>query len=209
MPPPKQILPAIIAQDQQELDQMLNKIPFAENIMLDLMDGKFVEAKSLDFPMKLPKNHRYQLHLMAVNPLEHLKEIPPEIDTVILHIETLEDVSEAIHEIRSKNRGIYLALNPETPATAVKPYLKEIDGVLIMTVNPGQYGAKFLPEQLFKVRELRETSTTLNIEVDGGMSDKTIGLAVAAGANMVASGSFIMKSPSPESAYNILKLFLT
>ena len=89
----------------------------------------------------------------------------------------------------------------------MEPYLEKLNGVLIMSVNPGQYGAKFLPEQLAKVRALREKSKTINIEVDGGMSDKTIGLAVAAGANMIASGSFIMKSLDPEAAYNILHMF--
>jgi ribulose-phosphate 3-epimerase len=78
-----------------------------------------------------------------------------------------------------------------------------------MSVNPGQYGAQFLPDQLEKVRQLRAKSKTLNIEVDGGMTDRTIGLAIAAGANMIASGSFIIKSKDPEAAFNILKIFFS
>ena len=207
MPPQNQILPAIIAQNQQKLDQMLDRIPFAENIMLDLMDGKFVGATSLDFPMKLPTGPSYQLHIMAVDPLERIKELPQQVDTVILHAETLDDISEAIGETEKKGLNLLIALNPTTSINVVEQYLDQLDGVLIMSVNPGQYGAKFLPEQLHKVRKLREKSREINIEVDGGMSDKTIGLAVAAGANMIASGSFIMKSRDPEAAYNILSMF--
>lgn len=207
MPPKNQILPAIIAQNQNELTTMLKKIPFAENIMLDLMDGKFVASSSLDFPMRLPEGQEYQLHMMAVDPLELIKNLPPQVDTVIMHAEALDNIDEAIEATAKQGLKLFIALNPQTPVTAVEPYLEKLNGVLIMSVNPGQYGAKFLPEQLAKVRALREKSNKINIEVDGGMSDKTIGLAVAAGANMIASGSFIMKSQDPESAYNILHMF--
>lgn len=207
MPPKNQILPAIIAQNQNELTKMLKKIPFAENIMLDLMDGKFVPSSSLDFPMRLPEGQQYQLHMMAVDPLERIKNLPPQVDTVIMHAETLDNIDEAIKATAKQGSKLFIALNPQTPVTVVEPYLKKLNGVLIMSVNPGQYGANFLPEQLAKVRALREKSTEINIEVDGGMSDQTIGLAMAAGANMIASGSFIMKSQDPEAAYNILHMF--
>ena len=209
MAPQNQVLPAIIAQNQQELDQMLEKTPFAENIMLDLMNGKFVGAFSLDFPLKLPEGPRYQLHIMAVNPLERIKQLPPQVDTVILHAETLKDISEAVAEAKKLSLSLFIALNPDTPVSVLDQHLGALDGVLIMSVNPGQYGAQFLPDQLEKVRRLRAKSKTLNIEVDGGMTDRTIGLAIAAGANMIASGSFIMKSKDPEVAFNILKIFFS
>lgn len=175
--------------------------------MLDLMDGKFVASSSLDFPMKLPEGQQYQLHMMAVDPLGRIKIIPPQVDTVIIHAEALDNIEQAIAAAEKQDLKLFIALNPQTPVSTVEPYLEKLNGVLIMSVNPGQYGAKFLPEQLAKVRALREKSKTINIEVDGGMSDKTIGLAVAAGANMIASGSFIMKSLDPEAAYNILHMF--
>ena len=209
MPSQNQILPAIIAKNQEELDQMLQKIPFAPNIMLDLMDGKFVGATSLDFPMTLPEGPRYQLHIMATDPLKRVKTVPPQVDTVILHAETLENIEEAIDVAREKKLGLFIALNPETPISVVEKYLDQLDGVLIMSVNPGQYGAEFLPDQLNKVKKLRALSKEINLEVDGGMKDTTIGLAVCAGANMIASGSFIMKSKAPESAYNILMMFFS
>lgn len=202
-----QVLPAIIAQNQEELDRMLTRIMFANNIMLDLMDGEFVDSISLDFPMKLPYGKNYQLHMMTNDPLNRINNIPQQIKTIILHIETLDDIEKAIKMVRNDKYKIFIALNPKTPLKILKPYVEIIDGALIMTVTPGQYGAKFLPKQLEKVRKLREISNTLNIEVDGGMTDKTIGLAISAGANMIASGSFIMKSSDPKESYDKLRMF--
>ena len=202
-----QVLPAIIAQNQEELDRMLTRIMFANNIMLDLMDGEFVDSISLDFPMKLPYGKNYQLHMMTNDPLNRINNIPQQINTIILHIETLDDIERAIKKVKNDKYKIFIALNPKTPLKILKPYVEIIDGALIMTVTPGQYGAQFLPKQLEKVRKLREISNTLNIEVDGGMTDKTIGLAISAGANMIASGSFIMKSSNPKESYDKLRMF--
>lgn len=201
-----EVLPAIIASDQVGLDEMLDRVKdFAENIMLDLMDGKFVQATSLNFPMKLPKGPRYQFHVMAIDPIQRLKDAPDEVDTVVLHAETLGEICEAIKAARDKKVKLFIALNPETPVSVLDPYLDRLDGVLIMSVNPGQYGAKFLPEQLEKVRAVRAKSQTITIEVDGGMNHMTMGATVEAGANQIASGSYIMKSVDPEAAYESLK----
>ena len=204
--PKNEILPAVIASDQQGLDEMLVKVKdFVDNIMLDLMDGKFVPASSLDFTMKLLQGPRYQFHVMAVDPIDRMMKAPSEVDTVVLHAESLDSITDAIQAAKEKGVKLFIALNPETSVDAVKPYLDELDGVLIMSVHPGQYGAQFLPEQLDKVRNLRAVSKTITIEVDGGMNDKSMGQAVAAGANQIASGSYIMKNSDPESAYKSLK----
>ena len=204
--PKNEILPAVIADDQSGLDDMLEKVKdFAENIMLDLMDGKFVKASSLDFPMTLPSGPRYQFHVMAVDPIERLNNAPPEIDAVVLHAETLKSIPDALNAAKTKGVELFIALNPDTSIDVVKPYLDKLDGVLIMSVHPGQYGAKFLPEQLEKVKAIRSINKSITIEVDGGMNNKTMPLAVAAGANQIASGSYIMKNSDPEAAYESLK----
>ena len=125
---------------------------------------------------------------------------------MVLHAETIENIEEALEITKDRKLNLFIALNPETPISEIEQYLDQLDGVLIMSVNPGQYGAKFLPDQLKKVRKLREKSRDINLEVDGGMKDSTIGLAIAAGANMIASGSFIMKSMDPETAQIIQHL---
>ena len=205
----KEVLPAIIASNQAELDEMLDRVKdFAGNIMLDLMDGKLVQASSLDFSLKLPKGPRYQFHIMAVDPIPRMMDAPDEVDTVVLHAETLDEIGDAIEAAREKKVKLFIALNPETPVSVVEPYLDKLNGVLIMSVHPGQYGAKFLPEQLEKVREIRAKSETITIEVDGGMNDRTMRAAVDAGANQIASGSYIMKSGDPEAAYESLRALL-
>ena len=205
----KEVLPAIIASDQAGLDEMLDRVKdFAGNIMLDLMDGKLVQVSSLDFSLKLQKGPRYQFHVMAVDPIPRMMDAPDEVDTVVLHAETLDEIGEAIEAAREKKVKLFIALNPETPVSVVEPYLDKLDGVLIMSVHPGQYGARFLPEQLEKVREIRAKSETITIEVDGGMNDRTMGAAVDAGANQIASGSYIMKSDDPEAAYESLRALL-
>ena len=205
----KEVLPAIIASDQAGLDEMLDRVKdFAGNIMLDLMDGKLVQASSLDFSLKLPKGPRYQFHVMAVDPIPRMMDAPDEVDTVVLHAETLDEIGDAIEAAREKKVKLFIALNPETPVSVVEPYLDKLNGVLIMSVHPGQYGAKFLPEQLEKVREIRAKSETITIEVDGGMNDRTMRAAVDAGANQIASGSYIMNSDDPEAAYESLRALL-
>ena len=96
-------------------------------------------------------------------------------------------------------------MNPETSIEKLSSFIDDIDQVLIMTVNPGFYGSPFLPEMLDKIRELRNLKPDLNIEVDGGITDKTIDLVDKAGANMFVSGSYIMKSKNVEDSINNLK----
>ena len=202
----KEVLPAVIASNQEELDQMLDSIKsFAENIMLDLMDSKFVSTSSLDFDMTLQSGPKYQLHVMAIDPIKRLLGAAKEIDTVVLHYESLGSISEAIIAAKEKGVKLFIALNPETGIEAIEPYLSNLDGILIMAVNPGKYGAKFLPEQLDKVKKIRSFNSEITIAVDGGMNEKTARSAVDAGANQIASGSYIMKSEDPEIAYRTLK----
>jgi ribulose-phosphate 3-epimerase len=109
--------------------------------------------------------------------------------------------------VAAKEKGVklFIALNPETGVETLEPYLNNLDGVLIMSVNPGKYGAKFLPEQLEKVKKIRCLNRKITIAVDGGMNYKNARSAVEAGANQIASGSYIMKNKNPEIAYGTLK----
>ena len=189
------IVPAIIAESQEELDSMLEKLNGkVERVMLDVMDGKFVPSRSLDFDFKLPEGFEYEVHMMAVDPLERLSTMAGKVDIAILHVETLTDIRAAIDGVRGLGLQLTLALNPGTEVTVIEPYLDEIDGVLVMTVDPGAYGGKYIPEVLEKVRRIRELDPEVPIEVDGGMNVENSRVAREAGANVIASGSFILKS---------------
>lgn len=189
------IVPAIIAGTQEELDLMLNMIQGnSERVMLDFMDGVFVPSKSLAFDIALPKGMDYEAHLMVHNPLDLIDKLYNPIKTIQLQVESLKNIGDAVNHAKNRGFDVYLALNPDTPITTVQSHLDSIDGVLVMTVQPGQYGSRFLPSALDKVKELREMNADLTIEVDGGMNPETVRLAMKAGANIFASGSYIMKS---------------
>lgn len=189
------IVPAIIAGTQDELDLMLGMVHGkAERVMLDFMDGVFVPSKSLAFDIVLPKGIDYEAHLMVHNPLDLINKLSDIVKIVQLQVESLKNIENAINGAKNLGFDVYLVLNPDTPIKTVQSHLDSIDGVLVMTVQPGQYGSKFLPSTLDKVKKLREMNTDIIIEVDGGMNPDTARLAKKVGANIFASGSYIMNS---------------
>ena len=189
------IVPAIIAGTQDELDLMLGMVHGkAERVMLDFMDGVFVPSKSLAFDIVLPKGIDYEAHLMVHNPLDLINKLSDIVKIVQLQVESLKNIENAINGAKNLGFDVYLVLNPDTPIKTVQSHLDSIDGVLVMTVQPGQYGSKFLPTTLDKVKELREMNADITIEVDGGMNPDTARLAKKVGANIFASGSYIMNS---------------
>lgn len=200
------IVPAIIAKTQSELDGMLDKVRMkVKRVMIDVMDGEFVTRSSLDFHLKLPTIFEYEAHLMVEKPLDWVRENAGKVDIAILHVETLDNIGSAIDCIQGKGLKATLALKPETKVDAVLPYLSEVHGILVMTVHPGKYGGKFLPETLEKVKRLREIDKTIPIEVDGGMNPKNARLARDSGANIFASGAHIFKSDDIDKAIKELK----
>ena len=200
------IVPAIIAGTQGELELMLNKVQGkTERVMLDFMDGVFVPSKSLAFDIILPKGMDYEAHLMVHNPLDLIERLTDIVKIVQLQVESLKNIGYAVNRAKNLGFDVYLALNPDTSIKTVQSHIDTIDGVLVMTVQPGQYGSRFLPSTLDKVEELREMNADLTIEVDGGMNPDTARLAKKAGANIFASGSYIMKSGDIEAAIRSLK----
>jgi len=203
----KKIIPAIIAKNQEEFSKNILKVKdFVEIIQLDFMDGNFVPNTSIDFDFELPETKcSFEAHLMINNPLDWIKKNFEKVDTILVHFESCDNHREIISFVKSKNRRMGFVLNPETPISSIKKYLDEIDQVLIMTVNPGFYGSPFLPDTVEKVSKLRRLKPDLDIEVDGGITDKTIELADKAGTNLFVSGSFIVKSEDVNKAVKILK----
>ena len=203
----KKIVPAIIAKDQEELDAMIRKVEDSCDVLhLDIMDGKFVPNESINFDFHVQKNGCcIEAHMMVENPGEWIRKHYDKVDRFQVHLEACDDPGYIIRLAREKKKGICFAINPETLVEKLMPYIKDIDQALILTVKPGFYGSSFLPEELKKVEGLRRLSPYLDIEVDGGITDKTIGLVENSGANMFVSGSFIMKAKDQKTAINALK----
>jgi len=197
----KTIIPSLIAKSQKELNERFNKVRKHFNVFqLDVMDEKFVKSKSLVFDFKLPKNKKYEAHLMVSNPKDWIKKNHQKAHMIIFHVESTKNPLEIIKLIKSKKRKVGIALNPKTKVKEIIPYLNSINKVLIMTVESGKYGSSFQPLMLRKVRELRKLKPKLDIEVDGGMNEKTIGLAYRAGATSFISGSYLQNSKDVKKA---------
>ncbi len=199
------IIPALIAQNQRELDERFEKVrELSGEFHLDFMDGKFVRNKSLWFDFRLPQGRKYSAHLLMKNPIMWIHKSLSKFNMVIVHAES-EGVDEAIEYVRKKRKKVGIAINPESSVREIERYLPRVDLVLVMSVHPGRYGARFLGRNLRKVRELRRLRRGLNIEVDGGINDKTISLVKLAGANRFVVGGYLQKAGDVKAAWRKLK----
>lgn len=203
----KQIIPAIIANNQEELEQRIYKVSdYVEIIQLDFMDGNFVPNNSIDFDFKLPKTIcKFEAHLMIKDPNIWIEKNYMKVETILVHIESIKNPFEIIKMVKEKAKNIGFVLNPETNINKIVRYIDKIDQILIMTVNPGFYGSPFLPKTLEKIKKIRAIKPDLNIEVDGGITDKTINLVNEAGANFFVSGSYVIKSSNIKKSIDSLK----
>ncbi len=203
----KKIIPAIIAKNQDELNERISKVrEYVDLVQLDIMDNKFVPNQSLNFDFKLPDSQcSYEAHLMIKGPEIWIEKYIKKVDMVLVHYESCDNPKKIIKQVHTTGKKIGFVLNPETPISKLNGFLDNIDQVLIMTVNPGFYGSPFLSEMLEKISSLRKLKPKLDIEVDGGITDKTIGLVNKAGANFFVSGSYIVKADNVKEAINSLE----
>ena len=189
------IVPAVIAQTQDELDCILEHLgDAAQRIMLDIMDGIYVESQSLNFNFTIREGPEYEAHLMVVNPLEWMTKLLGKVQRVIVHLETIDNIQKLLDYSRGNGIEFYVAINPDTEIEGLAHILEFLDGVLVMTVTPGRYGSKLISDTLKTVELIRSWNPSIPIEVDGGMNPETSKLAREVGATIIASGSYIMKS---------------
>jgi ribulose-phosphate 3-epimerase len=175
-----------------------------DSVHLDVMDGHFVDNISLG-PVVVEALRRYATvpyhsHLMISQPLRYVDEFARAgSDLIAFHVEAADDPGEVIGAIRAAGRQPAIALNPETPAEAVHPYLDQVDLLLVMTVHPGFGGQAFIWEVLPKLASLYEEigrrGLRLPIGVDGGVNAESIGSAFAAGGEVLVTGSALFASP--------------
>lgn len=171
-----------------------------DSIHLDVMDGHFVENLTIGpavvEAVRPLASVPYHAHLMVSQPLRHARAFADAgSDLIVAHVEAEDDPADVIAAIHGYGRAAGLALNPETPADAVLPYLDTIDLLLVMTVHPGRGGQTFLSEVLPKLAQLRveieHRGLSVPIGVDGGVNLDTVGPAHAAGAEVLVAGSAI------------------
>ena len=203
---PPQISASLLNADHARLgDEVRRAVDGAvDSLHFDVMDGHFVEAITVGpavveavRPIAPVACHA---HLMVSRPLRQARAFAEAgSDLIVAHVEADDDPSAVIAAIRGFGRAPGLALNPETPAEAVLPYLESIDLVLVMTVHPGRGGQAFLPEVLPKLAWLRDEierrGLSLPIGVDGGVNLNTIGAAHTAGGEVLVTGSALFRQP--------------
>ncbi len=209
-----QISPSILSADFSQLGQEIKRLEEggADFIHVDVMDGHFVPNLTIGPPVikALKKNCsiKFDVHLM-ISPVHKYIEAYSEAgaDIITIHPEATEDLLSSITKIKKLNKKAGVSLNPETKVDVIKEYLDKIDLVLIMSVNPGFGGQKFMPEVLNKIKELKmiqnEKKLNFDIEIDGGINFENSKIAIEAGANILVSGTTIFKSNNGNIKKNI------
>ena len=210
------VSPSILASDFSRLGEEVRSLDEsgADMIHIDVMDGHFVPNITLGAPVvKALRRHTalpFDVHLMISDPLTYAPDfIKAGADLVCFHLESDADAEKTIDTILSLGAKAAVALKPKTPAEAAFPYLHKLSMVLVMTVEPGFGGQSFMTDQLEKIRALREEcekrGLAMDVEVDGGITDRTAPLCREAGANVFVAGSYVFRADDRAKAIRSLK----
>lgn len=201
--------PSLLAADFTKLGQQLEQIEKggAKYIHLDVMDGMFVPNISFGIPViqsiRKSSNLIFDVHLMIVEPERYVEAFyKAGADIINFHVEATKNPALVLSKIKSLGVKAGITIKPNTPVSDIVPYLEDVDMVLIMTVEPGFGGQKFMPEKMKKVEELvkirEQKNLSFDIEIDGGVNKDNIREILDAGVNVVVAGSAVFGAENVE-----------
>jgi len=209
-----QISPSILAADFSQLGNEIKRLEEggADMVHVDVMDGHFVPNLTIGPPvikaLKKQSSLPFDVHLMISPVHEYIQAYSDAgADIITIHPEATDNFASSIAEIKKNNKKVGVSLNPDTKIDTIIEHLQTIDLILIMSVNPGFGGQKFMPRVLTKIIELRkiekEKNFNFDIEIDGGINFENSKEAIKAGANILVSGTTIFKSNNGDIKKNI------